>query len=229
MREFTDQMFMKPLKSIHQMRRDILILKKKRNQTVGEVKSTLRGMLRGLKMLDKDGLKRRNLLTNSLLKLNTMLMDIPCHEESDLHKLFELWVNCLKTNFQNFVSKDGMEWHIKCICDYICDLIMVNSTSEVKTKGQPAYMKHIQDHRITHEIARHGNKERVQLSLYYLIQMVVILLEVCDRSYVKIWSTTERLKLQSFVLFNKDSHLITLFVNKTRRLHEGFFKLDNFE
>lgn len=228
--QFTEKLFASCPQSIHQMRRDLLLFKRTRDHRAGEVKKMLRKMLRGLKVLkyNKNTLKR-NLLTNSLLKFNSVLMEWPCCSESELHKLFELWVNCVRLNFQNFVCKDGMKWHIIAICEYICDLIMANSNRGLTHGAQPAYMKYIQGHKITYEITICPNRERVQTSLYYLVQMVSILLQGCNKELVVEWSRTERLKLQGFVVFNGDSHLATLFINKTRRLVEGFSNLDNFQ
>lgn len=176
----------------------------------------LKQLFKDLKALpvNKKPLKH-NLLTNTLLKLVPLLLDVPCTDDSMLHRLFELWVNCIKFNFDHFVAKEGQQWHLQAICRYICDMAFVNTAAEVPNSPRPAYYSHVVVHKPTFGIAAHANGARVQMGLHYLVQLLGVLIDRKEEPSETRLSTAERIKVQSMLLFYGDPHLLGLFIHNT--------------
>lgn len=223
---FTRQMFQPPEKSLKEVKAKLLVLIRLPNITLQTLLIQLKVLLITMKRLKQTGpspehITKRNLITASLLKLEFRISKASADE--DTHETYQLWVNCLRYNYEHFIAQQGRIYHLRSIEQYMFDLIWVNSTLQVYPPTEkPAWIVHVQDHRMLNELTRSEDKFRVNDSVYYLIQLILILVTKDASETINTWLKTSRIKIQSFLLLYNDPKLVSVFLGKVIEMKRTF-------
>lgn len=216
--------------NVHQqlleIRRNLIRLNKQNVLVYVQLKQQLNGMFRLFTKLSKiESLKynEKNQLSTPFLKLFMKILKCSSLNDSKLHELFKLLINCYIINFKNFTKCDKFQYNL--IFQLIFDLIYIHSKVKLKDSDlnlNSSYYLKFEDHKIKNQLTLIDDEHSIQILLYYLIQLLflTINLNVVTATFNEKQYFSENLrKLMAFLIINANVELLKLFHKNRKRLN----------
>lgn len=149
-----------------------------------------------------------NMLSSAFLKLMTKVFEIPLLNDKHIHEIFKIIINCYLINFNNFVT--GIRTQFKIIFQFTFDILSINA-KPVKNYGQ-SFLRKLADHKTKTQLTQIDNKNYFQILLYYLVQLIFLLIQSPHFKQKDIFYAEEQLrKLLAFLIINENNELLRIF------------------
>ena len=200
-------------KQLSEIRKAVLVLTKMRTVPYITLRKNLLSILalyNKLSQSERTELTIKNQLSSSFLKLFPKLFECPTLNNDKLHDLFKVGINCYVMNFKYFTRADRSQFSI--LFQFIFDLIFVNV--KIKSYGKESYFLWIQSHKVKNQLTAASNKTQVQILLYYLIQLMFLLIETRKEEKKlsdKFYFDNQLRKLLAFLILNGNPDLLRIF------------------
>lgn len=194
-----------------EIRRILLRLEKQTNITYLNYKQKMMFIFKCLHLLSQQNkrLTNKNQLSATFLKVFFLIFRIPTLDEEKRHELFKISLNCYVFNFKNFTRADKFQFNL--LFGMIFDVIIVNNKKK-GSNGQ-SYIGYIHRHKVKTKLTIIDNKAEVQVLLYYLLQLLFLVVESQDGQFTfsKFYFVAKFQKMLAFLIFNSNIELLRMF------------------
>lgn len=163
-----------------------------------------------------------NMLSSAFLKLMIKIFEIPLLDDKHIHELFKITINCYLINFNNFVG--GIRSQFKIIFQFTFDVLAINA-KPIKNYGQ-SFLRKIENHKTKTQLTQIENENHLQILLFYLVQLVFLLLQSPRFHQKDIFYADEQLhKLLAFLISNNNTEIMRTFhKNRIKLKHKRKLK-----
>lgn len=195
------------------IRRTLFLLNKMRTVSYIPLRKKLMSILNLFSKLcqsERTEMTARYQLSSFLLRLFLKLFECRTLNNDKLYELFKIGINCYVLNFKHFTKADKTQ--LGLLFQFICDLIFVNA--KIKSYGKESYFSWIETHKVKNQLTATSNKTHLQILLYYLLELLFLLLEfkaeertISDGFYIQ----NQLRKLLAFLILNGNAELVRLF------------------
>lgn len=203
--------FVSPNRTMMEIRRILLRLEKQTNITYLNYKQKMMFIFKCLHLLSQQNkhLTNKNQLSATFLKVFFLIFRIPTLDEEKRHELFKISLNCYVFNFKNFTRADKFQFNL--LFGMIFDVIIVNNKKK-GSNGQ-SYIGYIHRHKVKTKLTIIDNKAEVQVLLYYLLQLLFLVVESQDGQFTfsKFYFVAKFQKMLAFLIFNSNIELLRMF------------------
>lgn len=179
--------------------------------------------LNRLKSLNNSTLKIKNQLSSLFLKLMIKIFDCQTLNNSKIHKIFKILINCYILNFKFFTKSNRFQLNL--LFQFISDLILIHF-KKINQNLNNSYIKIIKNHKIKNQLTIFSNVYNLQILLYYLIQLLFLIIKIKKHENLKIFTDkffiqNKLRNLLAFLILNKNPDLIRIY----QRNFKTIFKL----
>lgn len=169
--------------------------------------------LNRLKNSDNSTLTIKNQLSSLFLKLMIKIFDCQTLNNSKIHKIFKILINCYILNFKFFTKSDRFQLNL--LFQFISDLILINFKI-INPNLNHSYIKRIKNHKIKNQLTIFSNGYNLQILLYYLIQLLFLIIKIKKeenpKKFIDKFYIQNKLKdLLAFLILNKNPDLIRIY------------------
>lgn len=228
--QISDQVIIDTDKRLATIRKTLLLLNRVHISTYLLIKRKITTIYESLEKLRKSLRTKqinKNHLSASFLKIFVQIFKCPTLNNDKLHDLFKIIINCYVLNFKFFTKADKTQFQL--LFQFIFDWIFINiKMKHIKSNNKPSYILLVEKHKVKTQLTATENKDNVQILLYYLIQLLFLLIEtkINDQEFTnKQYIESLLRKLLAFLIVNHNPELLRLF----RQNRYDVFRKSNFK